>query len=91
MTTNVITVVAEHASELVSEMPTTSELVSATPTTSVVYVATGAQGPPGLPGESVIAGHTVVVSNLSTGDHIEFTGLNWANIHKTTLSDGGNF
>lgn len=37
MTTNVITVVTDNASEIVSEVPATS----------VVYVATGPQGPPG--------------------------------------------
>lgn len=56
-----------------------------------VTITTGMQGPPGLPGEAVIAGHTVVVSNLSPGDHIEFTGVNWYNVHKTSISDGGNF
>ena len=56
-----------------------------------VTVTTGIQGPPGPPGEALIAGYTVLPINLAPGDHLEFSGMAWINVHKKSISDGGNF
>jgi hypothetical protein len=51
----------------------------------------GEQGIQGPPGDNYLGGAIVAPVNLSTGDHLEFSGSSWVNVHKTTLSDGGNF
>lgn len=56
-----------------------------------VAVLSGVQGPPGPPGEARLAGYSVITTQLVPGDHVEFTGAAWTNIHKFTLADGGNF
>lgn len=51
----------------------------------------GPMGPAGPPGEALLAGHLFIPTNLSSGDHIEYGGQTWTNVHKSTISDGGNF
>jgi hypothetical protein len=48
-------------------------------------VSTWKNGTPNL------SGFPVSTASLTTGDHLEFSGTNWVNVAKTTLSDGGNF
>jgi hypothetical protein len=38
-----------------------------------------------------LSGFPVSTASLVEGDHLEFSGTNWINVAKTTLSDGGNF
>lgn len=60
-------------------------------------VSVGEQGPAGPGGggsggnASSIAGAPIDTISLTAGDHLEFSGIAWINVHKTTLSDGGNF
>lgn len=57
-----------------------------------VTITAGIPGPPGPPGEALLAGYFFApTQQLAPGDHVEFTGAAWTNVHKTTLSDGGNF
>lgn len=63
-------------------------IVSPTP---AFTVTTGMQGPPGPAGDGLIGDYRFIPNQLIPGDHVEFTGAAWTNVHKTTLSDGGNF
>lgn len=56
-----------------------------------VIVSEGRQGPPGPPGESLIAGKFVQVQQLSAQDMLEFNGNVWVNVPKIEVTDGGNF
>ena len=48
-------------------------------------------GMPGPPGGTLIGGKHVMTEGLSEGDLLEFDGNVWANRHKSTVTDGGNF
>lgn len=56
-------------------------------------LSVGEQGPAGPAGGGggAIGGFPVQPAGLTIGDHLEFSGSNWINVAKTTLSDGGNF
>lgn len=51
----------------------------------------GPQGPQGVPGAANLGGYSIVATNLQQGDHLEFSGAEWVNTNKITLTDGGNF
>lgn len=85
----VVTVDAERSVVSVGEQGPVGPQGPAGPTGAVG--PTGPIGPAGPAGESSAAGFPIQTTNLVTGDHLEFSGNNWINVHKTTLSDGGNF
>lgn len=59
-----------------------------------VVVSVGEQGPPGPPGlngDGNLAGHPVLVTDLSAGDMLRYSGAAWTNVPQTDVVDGGNF
>ena len=60
-------------------------------TTEVVVV--GVQGPAGPPGESLIGGYLISVTNLENRDLIKFDSATqrWINVKSTDIVNGGNF
>jgi hypothetical protein len=60
---------------------------------SVQVISVGIQGPPGPPGESLIGGYLVSVTNLGNNDLIRFNSATqrWVNIKSSDIVDGGNF
>lgn len=53
--------------------------------------ATGPQGPPGPPGPNSIGGYPITVSSLQSSDLIQFSGVVWQNVPKSSIVDGGIF
>lgn len=60
---------------------------------AIQVVSVGIQGPAGPPGESLIGGYLVSVTNLANNDLIRFDSATqrWVNIKSTDIVDGGNF
>mgnify|MGYP003325151936 CR=1 FL=1 len=60
---------------------------------TVEVLEIGIQGPQGAPGESLIGGYFVSVSNLSNDDLIKFDSATqkWVNVKKDDVLNGGNF
>lgn len=75
------------------------EIVETTQETTVVVVeqppseiiSEGIQGPPGPPGNNLVGGFNVVLSNPLPGDLLSFSGDKFINTPPANLTDGGNF
>lgn len=60
---------------------------------TIEVLEVGVQGPQGAPGESLIGGYFVAVTDLSNNDLIKFDSATqrWVNIKSTDIVNGGNF
>jgi len=58
-----------------------------------VVVVSGSIGPKGDPGNLTVAGTPVVISNLQSGDVLQYNSIlnYWTNIPQSSITDGGTF
>lgn len=58
-----------------------------------VIILTGSIGPKGDPGNLSVSGTPVVISNLQSGDVLQYNAIlnYWSNIPQSSITDGGTF
>lgn len=54
-------------------------------------ISEGMMGPPGPPGNNLVGGYSVALSNPQPGDVLSFGGDKFINASAASLTDGGNF
>lgn len=54
-------------------------------------ITEGIQGPPGPPGNNLVGGYSVALTNPRPGDLLSFQGDKFVNTPAASLTDGGNF
>lgn len=72
-------------------MSTSPTILEVGGTTEIITV--GTQGPEGPPGESLIGGYFVTVTDIANNDLIRFDTAQqkWINIKQSEVLNGGNF
>jgi len=54
-------------------------------------ISEGVMGPPGPPGNNLVGGYAVALSNPQPGDVLSFGDNKFVNTSAASLTDGGNF